>query len=233
MSSNIATLAKLYTEVTRLLDGEDVTLSDVSVPTLERLLVVAQQRIYRDVHSRFNEKAFASVTVTGNLAPLPSDFKELSVLHFGRRTLIPVDEAVIRDYWASTGGGVEKYVARAGNDLTFWPAIADGTELQGRYYFAWPNLADGNIASNLLFQEADDLFIYGCLAESAAFFGEREKLPLWQAKYLSIATDLNRQSHRAIYSGRLMVRPRMFEGGGWSLGTSNTGAMDVGGLVDS
>jgi hypothetical protein len=209
VSSNITTLARLYVEITRLLDGEDVTLSDVSVATLERLLVVAQQRIYRDVHCRFNEKAFDDVVVTNNLAPLPADFKDLSVIHFGRRTLIPVDEAVLRDYWASTGSGVEKYVARSGNDLTFWPAIADGTALQGRYYFAWPDLSDAtdNFADNLLFQEADDLFIYGCLAESAAFFGESEKLPLWQAKYLSIATELNKQSHRAVYAGRLQVRP--------------------------
>lgn len=207
MTSNIDTIAKLYVEVTRLLDGEDVTLSDVSAPTLERLLVVAQKRIYRDVHSRFNETDFDSVEVTDNLAPLPDNFKELSIVHFGKLALTPVDEAVIRDYWANNATGFEKYVARAGNNLTFWPAIADGTELQGRYYFAWPDLADDNIADNLLFQEADDLFIYACLVESAPFFGESEKMPTWQSKYLSIATDLNKQTHRAAYSGRLQVRP--------------------------
>lgn len=233
MASTITTMAELYVEIQRLMDGEDVEIADVSVESLERLVIVAQQRIYRDVRSRFNEKAFASVSVTSNLATLPADFKDLSIAHFGRRSLIPVDEAVIRDYSGSTGGGVEKYVARAGNSLTFWPEIADGTLLQGRYYFAWPNLANSNIASNLLFQEADDLFIYASLAESAVFFGEREKLPVWQSKYLSIANDLNRQSHRAAYSGRLMVRPRVFERGGWSTGSGNAGAMDVGGLVDS
>lgn len=208
MSSSIDTLAKLYVEITRLLDGEDVTISDVSVPTLERLLVVAQQRIYRDVHSRFNEKDFSSVSVTNNLAPIPSDYKELSEAHFGKKTLIPVSKEVIRDYWAMTGGDA-KYVARVGNNLTFWPPVADGTTLQGSYYFAYPDLSDavGNFTSNLLFQEADDLFIYGALVESASFFGETEKMTTWQSKYLSIAGQLNEKSHRAAYSARLQVRP--------------------------
>lgn len=206
MSSNITTMAKFYVEVTRLLDGEDVTVSDVSVATLSRLAVVAQKRIYRDVHSRFNEKAFSSTTVTGNLAPLPADFKELSIVHVGRQALIPVDEAVIHDYWASSGT-VEKYVARAGSNLTFWPALADGTQIQGRYFFAWPDIDDTNLASNLLFQEADDLFIYATLVEAAPFFGEGEKMVIWQEKYLSIATELNRQTHRTAYAKRIQVRP--------------------------
>lgn len=206
MTSPITTLAGLYTEVTRLLDGEDVTVSELSTDSLTRMVLTAQRRIYREVRCRFNEKDFDSVEVTNNLAPLPADFRNLSILHLGRHTLTPVDERVIRDYSAGAAG-TEKYVARAGSNLTFWPAISDGTELQGRYWFAYPDLADDNIADNLLFQEADDLFIYGALVESAPFFGELQKFPLWQAKYNSIVSDLNAESKRSVASaGRLRVR---------------------------
>lgn len=209
MSSNIATLASLYTEITRLLDGEDVTVSELSTDSLSRLLVVAQKRIYRDVRCRFNEKDFDTVTVTSNLAPLPSDYKSLSIAHFGSQSLIPVPEEVIRDYQSGTAG-TEKYIAHAGANFTFWPAVADATELQGRYYFAWPDLSDSgtNIADNLLFQEADDLFIYAALVECAPFFGEMQKMPVWEQKYASIVGDLNRESRRVTYSGgRLQRRP--------------------------
>lgn len=207
MTSNIATLASLYTEITRLMDGEDVDISDVSVETMSRLVVVAQKRIYRDVRCRFNEKAFSGVTVSGNLATFPSDFKAISIIHFGRAALVPVPEAVLRDY-AFNSSGNQRYVARAGSSMTFWPQVSDGTAVQGRYYFAWPDLANGNFDDNLLFQESDDLFIYAALVESGPFFGENEKMPIWQGKYLSIATELNKEGHRTTYqAGRLMQRP--------------------------
>jgi hypothetical protein len=206
MTSSITTLAGLYTEVTRLLDGEDVTVSELSTDSLTRLVINAQKRIYREVRSRFNEKAFSGVTVTSNLAALPADFRNAAIVHFGERALVPVDEHMIRDYQPGAAG-TEKYFARAGSNLTFWPAIGDGTEVQGRYWFAYPDLADANIADNLLFQEADDLFIYGSLVESAPFFGELQKFPLWQAKYNSIVADLNAESKRSVSSaGRLQIR---------------------------
>lgn len=202
-------MAGLYTEVTRLLDGEDVTVSDMSTESLGRLMVVAQKRIYRDVRCRFNEKDFSSVTVTSNLATIPTDFKALSIAHFGAQALVPVPEEVIRDY-QSGSTGTEKYIAQAGGSFTFWPSIANATTLQGRYYFAWPDLSDSgtNIADNDLFQEADDLFIYAALVECAPFFGEMQKMPIWERKYASIVSELNQESQRTTYSaGRLQRRP--------------------------
>jgi hypothetical protein len=208
--SKYATLAALYVAITRLLDGDDVTVSDISNASLDQLLTVAQQRIYREVHSRWNESTFTGVTVTGNLAPLPDDYEAASIVHFGRQALIPVSETVIRDYWADNGAsanGTDLYFARAGNSLTFYPAQADAAVVQGRYYARLAYLTDANMASNLLYQNADDLFIYACLVESAIFFGESQNMPTWESKYEAIKDSLNISSQRAAYSaGRLQQR---------------------------
>ena len=211
MASKYSTLSALYVAITRLLDGEDVTISDVSVDSLDQLLTVAQQRIYRDVRSRWNEVDFGgATTVTSNLATLPADFEDASIVHFGRQALIPTSETVIRDYWADSGAsanGTELYFARAGNALTFYPAQADGAVLQGRYFARLPLLTDTTMSTNLLYQNADDLFIYACLVESADFFGETPKMAGWESKYESIVSALNTNSHRAAYSvGRLQQR---------------------------
>ena len=211
MSSKYTTLASLYVAVTRLLDGDDVSVSDISNASLDQLLTVAQQRIYREVRSRWNEVDFAgAVVVASNLAPLPADYEAASIVHFGRQALIPVSETVIRDYWADNGasaGGTDLYFARAGNSLTFYPAESDGAVLQGRYYARLPFLTDANMAANQLYQNADDLFIYACLVESADFFGESAKMQTWESKYESIKESLNISSHRAAYSaGRLQQR---------------------------
>lgn len=207
MSSKYTTLSALYVAITRLLDGDDVTASEVSAETLDQLLTVAQQRIYREVRSRWNEQSFSGVTVTSNLAPLPSDFEDASIVHFGRQALIPVSETVIRDYWSDSSSGSDLYFARAGNSLTFFPAQANGTVVQGRYFARLPLLTDANMGSNLLYQNADDLFIYACLVESAQFFGESPSLPAWEAKFVSIVTSLNESTHRTAYSaGRMQMR---------------------------
>lgn len=208
MTSKYASIAALYVAITRLLDGEDPTPSDLSTASLDQLLTTAQQRIYREVRSRWNEVDFGGVTiVTGNLAALPADFEDASIVHFGRQTLIPVSEEVIRDYWAdsSSSGGV--YFARAGNALTFYPAASDATVVQGRYFARLPLLTDTTMAANALYQNADDLFIYGCLVESAQFFGEKDAMPAWESKYESIVSSINNSTHRAAYSaGRLQQR---------------------------
>lgn len=210
MSSKYTTISALYVAITRLLDGEDVTVSDMSTDSLDQLLTVAQQRIYREVRSRWNEVDFAGATVvTNNLAPLPADFENASIVHFGRQALIPVSETVIRDYWANMGSAVSGtlYFARAGNSLTFFPAQADTTAVQGRYFSRLPLLTDANMAANLLYQNADDLFIYACLVESADFFGESTKMAAWESKYESIVAALNVSSHRVAYgAGRLQQR---------------------------
>lgn len=211
MSSKYTTLSALYVAITRLLDGEDPTVSDLSTASLDQLLTVAQQRIYREVRSRWNEVDFAGATVvTNNLAPLPANFEAASIVHFGRQALVPVSETVIRDYWADAGaaaGGTDLYFARAGNALTFYPAQADTTVVQGRYFARLPLLTDATIATNALYQNADDLFIYACLVESADFFGESSKMATWEAKYASIVDSLTVSSHRVAYSaGRLQQR---------------------------
>lgn len=214
MSSTITSLSGLYTEITRLIDGEDPETSDLSVETLTRLTIVAQQRLYRDVRSRWNEKSFTGVTVASNLAALPSDFESPSIVHFGGKALVPVSEQVIHDYQAGAAG-TEKYFAVAGSSFTFWPAIADGTALQGRYFARLPRLTDTNISTNELFQNADDVFIYAALAESEPFLGKAEKLPQWEAKYAQIVERLNFRTDRAAYSaGRLRIRPSVAICGG-------------------
>lgn len=208
--SGISTMSALLVEITRLLDGDDPTIADISVETLSRLLIVAQRRIYRDVRSRWNEFAFTNITVADNLAALPDDYESPSIVHFGRQALIPVSETVLRDYWADSGAsanGTDLYFARAGNALTFYPAQSDDAVLQGRYYARLADLTDANIGTNPLFQNADDLFVYAALVESADFFNESPKMAAWESKYESIVASLNTSSSRVAYGvGRLQQR---------------------------
>lgn len=203
---SITTYSALLSRLFLLIDGEGVTVTPIS--TLAAAISMGEQRIYREVRSRFNEVAFSSVTVSNNLAALPSDFESPSTVHFGGKPLDPVSEDWLREYLQSNPTGECRYFAVAGPNLMFGPTVANDTAVQGRYFASLDPLDATTLPTNALFARAEDLFVYAALAESAPFFEQDARIPLWEAKYRSIRDALNNHSHTAAYSvGRMKRRP--------------------------
>lgn len=199
----ITTYSGLMTELTRLIDGEDTSASEIPVATLAQIVHMGELRVYRDARTRFNEKAWG-IMVTSNLAAIPSDFMAPSIVHFGGMPLQPISEAQLLEFLQSNPSGTAEFFCQSGTNLQFAPSVTDGTTVQGRYYYKLPDLNDTTLPTNALFAAAEDLFIYAALAESAPFFGQDERLPMWQGKYLDILQKVNNLDHRAAYGvGRI------------------------------
>lgn len=204
----ITTWSGLLERLLVLIDGDDASSSSIPVATLEAIISLGELRLYREVRTRYNEKAFSGVTVASNLATIPTDFEAASLVHFGQEPLEPVSEEFLQSYLQGNPSGDAKYFAEAGNSFTFGPAASDGTALQGRYFYRLPALSASTLPSNALFSAAEDLFIYAALMESGPFFEQDARIPLWTSKYTAIRDALNRASHQAAYSaGRMKRRP--------------------------
>lgn len=204
---SIATYPEFLEELNRLVMGEEDSYEQIPARTLNRISEMGQRRIYREVKSRHNNPDFA-VVVASNRAALPADFQSSDCVHFGKRDLIPKSEAELRDMQQSSRSGDPTYFAEAGSAFTFFPAVADGTVMQGRYFSRLPDLTAANIASNALFQAENDLFLFACLAESAPFFGDDDRIPVWEAKYASIRDRINTEKRNAAFSaGRIRRSP--------------------------
>ena len=206
---SIASYSDYLVQVMRLIDGEDVTVSDLAPATMNQIVELAQRRLYRVLRCRYNEVAFTLTTVTGNLAPLPADFEEISVVHFGDRALEPVSEEWLREYLACEPTGETRYFAAAGNSLQFGPAVADGTLVQGRYYARLPDLTPANFTTNTLIVREPDLFIYAALVEAVPFFNKaRDQAQVFAAKFAQTVDAVNSASKQAATNaGRLVRRP--------------------------
>lgn len=205
--ASITSYAGLLSALMRLIDGDDTASSSIPVATLGQIIALGEKRLYREVFSRWNEVDWGLI-VNDNTAELPADFQRASIVHFGGRPLEPVSEEVILERNEVNSGGTARYFAHAGNALVFSPAVADGTELLGRYFCSLPALSAETLAGNALFAACEDLFVYASLAESAPFFGQDARIPLWTAKYLAILEQINQSHQRAGYSvGRMRVRP--------------------------
>lgn len=191
----------------QMISGDDANTDAVEASILTRMVQMGEQRLYRDVRSRHNEKAFSG-TVTGNLFAIPADFEASSVVHFGGEPLDPVSEEWLLSYNAHRTGGICAYFAQAGSNLTFAPAVADGTALQGRYFCRLPHLTVSNFSANALVNAEPDVFLYASLVEAAPMFEQDKRVQLWEAKYSAILNSLNSGKHRAGYSaGRIKRRP--------------------------
>lgn len=206
---SIASFNDYQVQITRLLDGEDVSVSNVTTDTLLQIINLAERRIYRDVRSRFNEKAFSAVTTTDSLAAIPSDFEAASVLHFGKKALEPVSEGWMMEYNECEPTGDCLYFCEAGTSFMFAPAVADGTALEGRYFYRLPDLDGTTFAANTFIAREPDLFIYAALVEAVPFFPRSAAhAAAWMERYTAIKDRLNSDRKRASSEGgRIRRRP--------------------------
>ena len=156
---SITTFNDLRLQITRLLDGEDASASTISTATLNQVIALGERRIYRELRVGLNQKAWG-LTVTSNAVTLPNDFIAPSVVHFGKKPLLPVTEEMILQFLNENRTGDAEHFAVAGNTLIFSPSVADTTALQGRYFYSLATLSDSTLPSNTLFANNEDLFIY-------------------------------------------------------------------------
>jgi hypothetical protein len=190
----------------QLISGDDVNADAVEASVLSAVLQMAEQRIYSEVRSRHNEKAFTGTTA-GNLFAMPSDYVACSVVHLGGKPLEPVAEEWAREFNDTHTAGDGLYFAEAGNSLLFAPQLADGTALQGRYFCRFPYLTAANFSSNTLAVNAGDVFLYAGLAEAAPMFNQDARIQLWEAKYEAVKRRLNNEKTRnAATAGRIRIR---------------------------
>jgi hypothetical protein len=203
----ITSYSGLLTELLRLIDGEDITGSEVPAATLSQIVHLGELRIYREARTRFNEKDWpGTAAVASNKVSLPADFIAASVTHFGKNPLEPIAENDLLERIANNpgGGGDCRFYCNAGPSFSFFPAVADATILQGRYYYKLPDLSVATLPTNALFAAAEDLFIYGALSKSAPFFGQDARIPMWESEYMRILDSMNITDHRTAYSsGRI------------------------------
>jgi hypothetical protein len=202
---SITTFAGYIDQLTRLLDGESTGTSVVTPATVLQIISLGERRVYRELRTRWNEKAFADMVVTDNLAPIPDDYEAPSIVHFGDAALEPTTEEFCRE---NARLPHVAYFAQAGDSLTFAGTVGDGEEVQGRYFYRLPDLDATTLPTNDFFLNENAVFIYAALAEAAPFYGQDARIPLWEARYASIKEQLNTKAIRAAYSaGRLRMRP--------------------------
>lgn len=193
--------AAFRTHVQKLLDGDDVSQSDLSTQTLDNLIAAGELRVYRDLRSSTQDTAFTA-TVSSNAVSLPTDFLEFKGSPYiaGNRPAIYAPWEAFQDV-AQTRSTVAKtpvYYTFQGDTAIFYPAQADGVSISGRYFKRFTDISGG---LNALFNRHPDVFVYAALSESALFLGESSRLQAWEQKYMMLVASANEQERRRTSRG--------------------------------
>jgi hypothetical protein len=205
-----ASYADFRNRLHQLMDGDDVSVSSISTNIIDLIVSMGEQRVYRDVRSSLQD-ASLSVSVTSNAAALPSDCIQLKNVHFsGNRSLkyAPYEdlEQRIQLQNSISGGSLSGqldtvWYSLEGNNIIFWPTVTDGSTILGRYIKRFPDIATNDITGNTFFARFPDLWLYAALAESGPYLGERDRLPIWEAKYVQLRDAANLYESRLRYQG--------------------------------
>ena len=200
--------------VGNLIEGDD-TGGTFSVNTLDLLIGLGEARVVHGDAQTPGLRASTmvtplSATVTSNAATLPADLLELKEVRFsGKKPLdiIPLDRLRAYEAGASSTGADVQFCAQDGDTLRFWPA-ATGTVL-GSYYAKPEPLETVTWADATTFARYPELYIFAALIESAPFLGMDNRMPMWDAKFRSLADGANHSEGMRVYGGSpLRVRAR-------------------------
>ena len=192
--------ADFRTKVQNLLDGDDISQSDLSVAVLDTVIGAGEQRLYRVLRSSTQDTAL-SVSVTSNVATLPSDFLELRGSPY-----VATNNPAIYAPWEAIQQKIQTgtqtfnhpvYYSFEGDTLIFYP-VQDGVTVTGRYYKRFSDISSG---LNTLFNRHPDIFLYAALSEACLHFGDSSRLSAYEGKLNSLVAEANEQETRRVSRG--------------------------------
>lgn len=145
-----------------------------------------------------------NVTITNNVAAVPSDYLGLKIAYISGQTSPPLKRISLEQLYAryprSLGAGQAKYIARNGANFEFGPE-PDGGTLVGTYYAKQTVLRSDGDGANWLTINAPDLLLYGSLLAAEPFLKNDARVGLWQTMYNNALESYRNQFKEEDFSG--------------------------------
>ena len=198
--------AQVREKVRLLVEGDDIG-TTFSTDTLDLIISMAENRVYRNLRSDTMHVASAALNATSNVLAIPADLMEL------QRIVVGGKDVELTDMWrvqqlidGGSGGSDTLYAAQRGPDFVFYPAIDDTTDIYLYYYGKPSALALGE---NTTYTRYPELFLYAAVAEASPYLGEDSRAPMWEAKFAQALQDANANERWRAYGGtQLRIRNR-------------------------
>lgn len=196
----------VFREAVRNLIEGDVISNTFSTATLDLIIGLAENRVYRDLRASCMV-ATDTLTVTNNLAPLPADLLELKAVWKDRDEPLEI-VSLERVNRLGANGGDAYYAALDGDNLRFAYETSGTVDID--YYARPTDMKSETVwADQKALARYPEVFLFASVAESSPFLGEDARVGLWEQKYAqALAQAQSDETWRAYSGSALRIRTR-------------------------
>ena len=196
----------------------------------ETFIEFAHNKINRELRIRAQENAYAELIQDDGTVPVPDDFIEFRTIftYPGTPGMVLVDAAVVNTYdrqdinlelvannlrpleivshetswreFPKTRTGEPCVIVRVGNQFRVSPTEGTQQTVAGYYYRKFPALSDSN-TSNWLTDNASEIYLFGALAEAAAYIKDVTQYMAWMSRFEQVIKDLKDEYMTERYAG--------------------------------
>jgi hypothetical protein len=181
-------------------DSSDATSLGFS-STIDDIVTIAEARIFREART-IDTEASINTAISAGVIGVPSDYIALKFAYVDGTPVRWLErrsaEWIYNKYGTRTAVGPPSFIAREAGNFIFGPYPDSGYTIKGVY---WKKLAALSTGVHNLFLLNPDLYLFGCLAESAILIGNDKRIPLWEQKYQSILAAVNGHARQEDVSG--------------------------------
>lgn len=170
------------------------------------MIAFAEADIYRRLRVREMEAA-VDLTVDDQTVDLPTGYVETRRIYLTGSPLLMLEYRAPPQFWgevkAATTGQPSTYTIE-GDSIVFGPAPDATYTGKHLYYKKLPALSS---ATNTLFTDNPDLFLYGALMHAAPFTGAEDaaRMQMFAGLFETAVARAQQQSDRSRYSGAPLV----------------------------
>ncbi|MEM9600673.1 MAG: hypothetical protein AAF926_06595 [Pseudomonadota bacterium] len=191
---SLSNYSELTATIASVLNRTDLT------DTIPTWVALAESVFNRRLRTREME-AYAAIPANDGQFSLPSDFLVMRAIQISGTTTTLT--AVSDDFIAGLPSqvGTPLYYSIQGGYVLLYPAPADGTNVEMRYYQRIPALTKSN-TTNWLLTKNPDAYLYTALINSAPFLHDDERLVTWARLSGEAIDGINDLAMEAVEGGR-------------------------------
>lgn len=202
----VLTYSSLVTSIQQYCERQDQRFI-ASIPTF---IMLGQRRVCRDLKI-LQTKVFVNGTLTTGQSILNKPGNWLNTSSFQIGTGTDFNTTVLLEsrsyaygtyYWPyATQTAQPKYYSDEDiNSFQLYPTPDQNYPYQ-LVYFQLPPLLDETTGTNVLTSTIPDVLLFACLAETASFLKDDDRIPMWEARYAEYSKAISDEDLRRIYDG--------------------------------